>query len=884
MDLRIQTLGRFAVFLDGLDLKPILDQPVRAALLLYLAVEGQGTRDGAEGVIWGDLSPERARHALNQTLYRLRRDLWEDWLSADGERLAVAPGVRVDAREFEEAVAEGAWERALLLYQGAFLEGWRLLGTPSFEHWTDRHRLHLSRLHREASRARIEMLRGAGDLDGALDVAAGWVRKDPFEDEAHHAHIQLLAAGGRRADALESYEAYVRLLARDGLEPLDDTKALVGAIRAGMAPLAGRAPESHGGSEVDALRGDRPLEPGALGGDKAVFHGESLPEGPGAGAGGGSVGNSRGPGRGRRTAAWGLAVTGVLVAAAALLFGFPRWEEIPPEWPATRVLVVPLENRTGDASLDPVGRLAADWITQGLAGTEFLQVVPSGELLAGFEVRGGGGKEGEDRPGGGAAPDHLSRALAAASENGAGTLVTGAYYLSGSGVELHAQVMEVPGRRVLESVGPIRTASMDVMEAVDVLRQRVVVSIALLLDESLGGALAESAIPPSYSAYMAFIEGAQRLAIGDWGGSIPPFTRAHEISPDFVAPLIFAGFAHIAATRDYESADSLARIVEASRETLPRYDRLRLDILQAELRGDTPAGYRAALEAATITPGGTAHFNAASKALDLNRPLEALEILGTFDPDRDFARQWTPYWNVVTQALHLLGDHREELEAARRGRRMVPDRIETVAYEARALVGLGRTREVERLLEEMVGFRSSPLMNPGQAMLLASMELGAHGFPEDAESAAARALSWCNGVSEERRNSEEMRALRAWALYQKGDWEGVGTEASELLAAHPDDPDYLGLMGASAARRGDTAVALRHSEALAALRVPYLFGAHTLARCGIAALLGDRREAMELLRASVSEGLVFGTTLHAHPYLQPLRGYPPFEDFLQPRG
>ena len=77
MDIRIQTMGRFAVWLDDRELTQILDQPIRAALMVYLAVEGEVTRDAAESVIWSDLPPGKARHALNQTLYRLRKDLGE---------------------------------------------------------------------------------------------------------------------------------------------------------------------------------------------------------------------------------------------------------------------------------------------------------------------------------------------------------------------------------------------------------------------------------------------------------------------------------------------------------------------------------------------------------------------------------------------------------------------------------------------------------------------------------------------------------------------------------------------------------------------------------------------------------------------------------------
>ncbi|MCJ7626755.1 MAG: hypothetical protein MUO50_00060, partial [Longimicrobiales bacterium] len=242
MDIRIQTMGRFAVWLNDRELTQILEQPIRAALLVYLAVERDVTRDAAESVIWGDLPPGKARHALNQTLYRLRKDLGEDWLLAQGDLLTVTGGVRVDAREFETAVKAGAWEEGLEFYRGTFLDGWHLLGTSPFEHWTDRHRLRLSRLHREACRVGLSELKAAGRYSDGLKLARAWVQRDSMEDEAQHNLIELLARTGQRGEALEQYEMYANLLAEDELVPLDETRELVEGIRNGSA-LAG-SPEA----------------------------------------------------------------------------------------------------------------------------------------------------------------------------------------------------------------------------------------------------------------------------------------------------------------------------------------------------------------------------------------------------------------------------------------------------------------------------------------------------------------------------------------------------------------------------------------------------------------------------------------------------------------
>ncbi|MFO7980261.1 MAG: protein kinase [Candidatus Aminicenantes bacterium] len=76
-----------------------------------------------------------------------------------------------------------------------------------------------------------------------------------------------------------------------------------------------------------------------------------------------------------------IPVSAVLIVAvlAFMLFrGFgKKGSEIDPD----RVMVALFENQTGDKSLDPLGRMASDWITQGLSQTTMAEVVPTMTVL-----------------------------------------------------------------------------------------------------------------------------------------------------------------------------------------------------------------------------------------------------------------------------------------------------------------------------------------------------------------------------------------------------------------------------------------------------------------------------------------------------------------------
>jgi len=77
--IRLDLLGPLSLRgADGHELRAILAQPKRLALLAYLAVEsarGFQRRDQLFGLLWPELDQSQARQALRQSLYFLRQTL-----------------------------------------------------------------------------------------------------------------------------------------------------------------------------------------------------------------------------------------------------------------------------------------------------------------------------------------------------------------------------------------------------------------------------------------------------------------------------------------------------------------------------------------------------------------------------------------------------------------------------------------------------------------------------------------------------------------------------------------------------------------------------------------------------------------------------------------
>ena len=79
--IQLYVLGAPDLRRDGADVRSVLTQQKRLALLTYLATatpRGFHSRDTLLNLFWPELDQERARNALRQSLHYLRRALGED--------------------------------------------------------------------------------------------------------------------------------------------------------------------------------------------------------------------------------------------------------------------------------------------------------------------------------------------------------------------------------------------------------------------------------------------------------------------------------------------------------------------------------------------------------------------------------------------------------------------------------------------------------------------------------------------------------------------------------------------------------------------------------------------------------------------------------------
>jgi len=400
-------------------------------------------------------------------------------------------------------------------------------------------------------------------------------------------------------------------------------------------------------------------------------------------------------------------------------------------------------------------------------------------------------------------------------------------------------------------------------------------ALAFVLDKRLEGYIGTGSKPPSYEAYQQYIQGSDLFNKQfDYAGAIEYFKRANAIDTSFMNPL-FSICAAYEILEQYAQADSLVRFLNLHRAQLPRLMQLLLDDNIGWISGDRMKSLNAMREAAKIAPIKFA-YDWGLDAYYVNRPKEAIEAFKLADQEQE----WLFYWDFLTASYHILGEHKEELKAAKQARKRFPNELQSLKLEIRALAGLGRINEVKRLMEESSAFPKQQYWTPGVIMSSAAEELQAHGYRDAAMTIFSQAVQWYK-----RRPAEEMDSLSyGLTLYCARRWDEAKSIFEELAKGSPDNIYYQAILGCIAARQGDQEKALKVSEWLKNLKRPYLFGSHTWCRAYVVAVLGEKDQAVTLLKESLLQGFQYNVSLHTDIDFESLWDYPPFKKLLKSKG
>jgi DNA-binding winged helix-turn-helix (wHTH) protein/tetratricopeptide (TPR) repeat protein len=541
-----------------------------------------------------------------------------------------------------------------------------------------------------------------------------------------------------------------------------------------------------------------------------------------------------------------------------------------------RVLVVPFENRTGDEALEPLGVMAADWVSQGLSSLGLVEVIPFSSTLAAAALQG---------PSRGRSDDAVFRR---AREAGAGTIVSGACYARGATIELQLRLSDAATGRLLVAPDPVAGPGDAPVALVEKLRERAMSAVAVQFDPALELAAfsprrdtARRSRPPRFEAYREYLAGLEAFGSNDLE-AIRRLRRAADLDPGFAAPLLLLEGV-LLGRGDFAGAEAVLEQLEEHRDGLTPVEVEILAAKQADLAGRTAEALRHFSLALSRSPTDPVlRYQVATHELALGRPEGLIETYGALDLGL-LANHPAILWlfGFLTSAQHVLGRFEDELETARRASSLHTARLPFVQPMVRALAALGRFGELSRVLESS---RSLPPdgLTPDRVLATAVDELRAHGEPERAIRLACEALDRHRSRGNVR---DEAAELHDEALLLMG--AARRDEAKAVLALladrFPKNVDYGSLLGAAAARAGDRALALFHDARLAREKGRWDRGRTAWARARIAASLGEADAALSLLAAAFAEGFPYGVSLHSDVAFEPLGGHPAFREMLRPK-
>ncbi len=435
---RLKTLGGALLEGPGDALAGAANQRRRIAVLALLAASRTGvSRDRVVGMLWPESPEERARHALSQLLYALRRDLGGEIIAGAPTLLTLDPTVlSSDVDDLERALERRDFERAIELYTGPFLDGFYLNGCPDFERWVEEERGHVAHRIQEAHERLALRARAAGDHDTEVKSWARLATLAPLDSRVALALIEAMAAAGHRTAALQHARLHEARVRQELGCPPD----------AGITALVARL-SNDGAAEFGQLRAATTV-PAVPAAPMAAFNDAiRLP-------------SSTAPGGRRRAHRLEIALTGLVTIGLAVTIGTGLTTGglgKAREW----ALIADVENSTGDSVFDRVVPVA---LAASLAQSRHIYVLPPSRIRTALERMRHAG------------PDTVLReplAREVAQREGVAVLIVPTVVRADSSFEIGARVLDPSTESVLGAVTVRAARRASVIDALDALGRRL---------------------------------------------------------------------------------------------------------------------------------------------------------------------------------------------------------------------------------------------------------------------------------------------------------------------------------------------------------------------------------------------------------------------------
>ncbi len=742
---RLITFGGLTVE-NGTLINGVANPRSRLAILAVLAVAGDRgvRREKLAAMFWPESDEERSRNALRQALFTLRRDIGAGDITIGVADLRLDGSLlSADVTEFDSAIRARCYDDAVALYRGPFLDGVFVREAPGFEEWVEDQRRRLSADYGRALEAIAAAARQAGDFGGA---ATWWGRRathDRLSARVALRYMEALVAAGDREAAIR-YAATYASVVRAELEADPDAEVLAFAehLRGNGSAAAIPRAEAIAAEQLDAEAGAAARVPAA---------------------------ETHLPASRRRLTRFAVAALGL----ATLAVGLSRMSRA-----SAGPLVVGVEqiqNRTGDSTLNQLGRAATGDIRR--------QIVQSGHVAV-VDL----------------AADSGRRSGTLATEAGADRLVRGDMYKKGDSILVQMRVVDPRNGQVMHELNPVTVPAVNTSAILARLSSDVGGAIAALTDTLFQPWLRAHSRPPNYPAFQQFMLGLDAIIHTGRDSAIVHLKNAVRLDTSFAEAKILLLEQIDDSPRQRAYSDSIMAAAIRQRDAMSAFDRYSLDRRVAIRAGRWEDAYVAARRMMELAPETQdAQVYLANTAMATRRFSEAIAVLHRIDRTRGWLKDLNQIWMWDLTAHRLRGEFGIALAEWRQKWDASTKTYSLCMTGLQHLAVMGRERAVDSLLAECTSLQDAPPRADAVANEWSGRWYRTGGYPEAMRRAFKRGIDLRSKAVD---SDSSQRVIIGFVDCELGNWR----DAYAILRAAEDssDEDQRLALGIAAAHVGDT--------------------------------------------------------------------------------
>lgn len=211
-ELVISLLGRPRILLDNTDISLPFKQA--EALLYYLLVEGECTRNTVADLIWGGIPDERKiKSNMRNALYVLRKIFTPNFIIEPRKNvLQIDPSLNI---RLDVALLRDPAQQDLDIYRGDFLQGFYLRENEYYNDWVTSTRQELKHIYMERLKSSAALSFQQQHWSLCEKSAQRLINLDEFDETGYYYLIQTYRARGEHHKALSLYDRLKKLLAEE---------------------------------------------------------------------------------------------------------------------------------------------------------------------------------------------------------------------------------------------------------------------------------------------------------------------------------------------------------------------------------------------------------------------------------------------------------------------------------------------------------------------------------------------------------------------------------------------------------------------------------------------------------------------------------------------